>query len=169
MIALAQAAEWLVRRIGEIMAWSGLALVLVVAFDVIARYALDFGSVGMQESEWHLMAVGALFGMSYGLNQGEEVRVDVLYAGYSPRAKLAVDTTAALLLALVALAVVWLSIGFVERSYLMGEGSADPGGLPGRWLLKGLIPAAFLLVALQSLAQFVLRFGRLFGAGPAER
>ena len=155
VLAFADGAHRLVRIIGEAMAWTGLAMVLLIAFNVFARYLFAYGSVALQESEWHLMAVGALFGMSYGLNQGEEVRVDVLYAGFSPSAKLAVDTLASLLLLLVALAVLALSIGFVMQSYNLAEGSADPGGLPYRWVLKACIPIAFGLLALQALANFL--------------
>lgn len=155
VVAFADGAHRLVRIVGEAMAWTGLAMVLLIAFNVFARYLFAYGSVALQESEWHLMAVGALFGMSYGLNQGEEVRVDVLYAGFSPSAKHAVDTLAALLLFLVAIAVLALSIRFVMQSYDLAEGSADPGGLSYRWLLKACIPAAFALLAIQALANFL--------------
>ena len=170
VVAFADGAQRLVRVIGEAMAWTGLAMVLLIAFNVFARYIFAYGSVALQESEWHLMAVGALFGMSYGLNRGEEVRVDVLYAGFSPRAKHVVDIVAALLLLLVALAIVALSIGFVLQSYNLSEGSADPGGLSHRWLLKACIPAAFVLLALQALANFlVLCVGLINPAFAASR
>ena len=155
VVAFADGAHRLVRIVGEAMAWTGLAMVLLIAFNVFARYLFAYGSVALQESEWHLMAVGALFGMSYGLNQGEEVRVDVLYAGFSPRAKQIVDTLAALLLFLVSVAILALSIGFVMQSYNLAEGSADPGGLPYRWVLKACIPSAFALLSLQALANFL--------------
>ena len=161
---LAAAADRLVRTVGQLVAWSGLLMVLLIAFDVIARYLFAYGSVALQEGEWHLLALGALFGMSYGLNQGEEVRVDVLYDRFSPRAKLAVDVAAAFLLVFVALAVAWLSLSFVARSYGLGEGSADPGGLPWRWLLKAMIPAAFVLLAIQAAARCVLLMGVLLGS-----
>ena len=163
LLRVAGGADRLVRVAGQVMAWSGLLMVVLIAFDVIARYLFSYGSVALQEGEWHLMAVGALFGMSYGLNQGEEVRVDVLYDGFAPRTKLVIDVIAAILLALVSLAIAWLSISFVERSYILGEGSADPGGLPYRWLLKAMIPAAFLLLAVQAAARSVLLGARLRG------
>ncbi len=152
MIRLADEAERFVRAIGNALAWTGLAMVLVVAFNVCARYLFSFGSVAMQEVEWHLMAVGALFGMPYALNRGEEVRVDVLYAHFPPAARRWVDGLGALLLTAASVYVVWLAIGFVDQAYALNEGSPDPGGLPARWLLKAAIPAAFALLALQSLA-----------------
>ncbi len=149
---LTDGADGTVRIIGQIAAWSGLALVLLVAFNVLARYLFSFGSVALQEAEWHLMAVAALFGMSYGLNQGGEVRVDIAYARFPPRVQTVIDLVSALLLTVVALIIAYLCIAYVQQSYAIGEGSPDPGGLGYRYILKACLPLAFALLALQSLA-----------------
>ncbi|MBS8259911.1 C4-dicarboxylate ABC transporter permease [Roseibium polysiphoniae] len=154
-----------VRFIGSIAAWSGLALVLLVAFNVLARYLFSYSTVGLQEAEWHLMAVAALFGMSYGLNQGGEVRVDIFYARYSPRAKAIIDVIGNAALCVVAVYVVSLSINYVTSSYAIMEGSPDPGGLPMRFLLKAAIPAAFVLLALQAFAMTLRAIGELTDTG----
>jgi len=144
-----------VRIVGQVAAWLGLALVLLVAFNVLSRYALGISSVATQEAEWHLMAAGALLGMSYGLNQGGEVRVDVLYDKFSPELKATIDIIAAAMLMLASIFIVWLSIGYVNQSYSIGEISPDPGGLRYRFLLKALIPIAFVLLALQALSMML--------------
>jgi hypothetical protein len=71
--------EGAVRLFGWIAAWSCVALVLVVAGDVFIRYFLRTGAVWLQELHWHLISPIALFGMSYALYCGEQVRVDVLF------------------------------------------------------------------------------------------
>jgi TRAP-type mannitol/chloroaromatic compound transport system permease small subunit len=43
------------------------------------------------------------------------------------------------------------SFNFALDAYRMGEGSGDPGGLPYRWLIKGMIPLSFVLIGLVSL------------------
>lgn len=149
---VAYGASSLVRHIGHLSAWLGFALVCVVSFNVLSRYLFGFGSVALQEAEWHLMAAGALMGMSYGLNQGGEVRVDIFYANMSPRVQGIVDLIAAILLTLVAGIIAWLSVAYVQSSYLINEGSADPGGLGNRYLLKAVIPLAFGLLAIQGVA-----------------
>lgn len=166
VLQLADGADRLVRIVGEVMAWTGLAMVLLIAFNVIARYLFSYGVVGLQEMEWHLMAVGALFGMPYALNRGEEVRVDVLYGSFPPKVKLVVDAVGVLCLGIISLMIAKLALGFVAQSYALGEGSADPGGLPYRWILKAAIPAAFLLLAIQSFARFVFDLARLTGHRP---
>lgn len=149
---LAHGASSLVRHIGHLSAWLGFALVCVVSFNVLSRYLFGFGSVALQEAEWHLMAAGALMGMSYGLNQGGEVRVDIFYANMSPRVQASVDLIATVCLTVVAGIIAWLSIAYVQSSYLINEGSPDPGGLGHRYLLKAVIPVAFFLLALQGVA-----------------
>lgn len=161
---LAGGAERAVRFIGGILAFAGLALVLLVSFNVLARYLLGFSSVASQEMEWHLMAVGALFGMSYGINMGGEVRVDVAYEHFPPRLKAFIDLIAAALMCAASVIIAWLSINFVQQSFGIAEGSPDPGGLTGRWMLKAAIPLGFGLLALQAFAM-VLRAGQRMAGG----
>ncbi len=142
-----------VELVGRLTAWLVLGLVVLVAVNVLARYMFSAGTVALQELEWHVLAVTALVGMSYGINRGDEVRVDMLYANYGPRTKAAVDFLAALLMFLVAVFIIKVSINYVAQSYAYQEGSPDPGGLPYRYLLKALIPLGFLLLALQAVVE----------------
>jgi TRAP-type mannitol/chloroaromatic compound transport system permease small subunit len=166
LIRIANQAERLVRLVGHVAAWSALLLVLLVAGNVLGRYLLGIGSVAAQELEWHVMAFGALFGMAYGINQGAEVRVDVLYERFGPRTRLIVDLIGTLGLLVVSLALAWFAIGYVMQSYAMNEGSPDPGGLSQRYLLKGLLPAAFLLLAIQAAGMTLVNIARLIA--PAD-
>jgi TRAP-type mannitol/chloroaromatic compound transport system permease small subunit len=166
LIRIADQAERLVRVVGHVAAWSALLLVLLVAGNVLGRYLLGIGSVAAQELEWHVMAFGALFGMAYGINQGAEVRVDVLYERFGPRTRLIVDLFGTLGLLVVSLALAWFAIGYVMQSYAMNEGSPDPGGLSQRYLLKGLLPAAFLLLAIQAAGMTLVNIARLIA--PAD-
>jgi TRAP-type mannitol/chloroaromatic compound transport system permease small subunit len=139
--------------VGRITAWSTFALVLVMAGNVLLRYAFSTGSVWAQELEWHLMAPICLFGMSYALRHGEHVRVDVVYGGFSPRTKRIVDLIAAILAIVISVLVIKLSWNYVGQSWANNEASANPGGIPYRYVLKALIPIGFALLAVQSLAE----------------
>ena len=76
-----------VERIGHAASWLTLAIVVLMAVNVLLRYAFSIGSVWSQELEWHLLAPLVLVGMTYALQQGEHVRVDIFYARYSARAR----------------------------------------------------------------------------------
>jgi TRAP-type mannitol/chloroaromatic compound transport system permease small subunit len=142
-----------VDRIGRTASWLTLAIVVLMAANVLLRYAFSIGSVWSQELEWHLLAPMVLAGMTYALAQGEHVRVDVLYAHYPPRRQAAVDVLSALLAVAFALLVIRYSIPYVMQSYSIGEISSDPGGLTHRWVLKALIPLGFAVFAVQAAAQ----------------
>ncbi|MBL8671589.1 MAG: TRAP transporter small permease subunit [Alphaproteobacteria bacterium] len=156
--SLADGIDAVVDLIGRVTAWSSFALVLVMATNVLLRYLFSTGSVWAQELEWHLMVPICLFGMAYALRHGEHVRVDVLFARYSPRAKAAVDLLAALVAIAVCALVIHYSLAYVGQSWRNSEGSANPGGIPWRWALKALIPVGFSLFLLQSVAE-ALRAG----------
>src|SRR5512134_2467951 len=141
---LADRLERAVELIGRATAWLGLALVLLMAANVLLRYLFRIGSVWSQELEWHLMVPLVLFGMSYGILKDGHLRVDILYVKFGARTRLWVDFVAAVLLMLVALATFWLSLPYVEQAF--GEVSNDPGGLPYRWILKAFIPAGFAVL-----------------------
>jgi len=160
---LADRIDAVVDRLGQISAVAVAALVLVMASNVLLRYGFSLGSVWAQELEWHLMAPIALFGAAYALRHGEHVRVDVLYAGFSARNQARVDLLAGLSGLAVCVAVIWLSSGYVLQSWNQGEGSANPGGIPYRYVLKALIPAGFALLLLQFLAETLRAALRLRG------
>jgi TRAP-type mannitol/chloroaromatic compound transport system permease small subunit len=159
------AVERVVDLVGRAAAWLTLAVVLLMATNVLLRYAFSIGSVWAQELEWHLLAPLVLFGMTYALKQGDHVRVDVFYARFGARGQAAVDLLSAVLAVAVALLVIRYAIGYVQQSYSIGEISPDPGGLTHRWVLKSLIPLGFGLFALQAAAQGVMAGLRLARAG----
>lgn len=160
--------DHLVAAIGNLVAWIALALVVLVAANVLARYLLSAGTVALQELEWHLMAVLALVGISYGINRGEQVRVDMLYARFSPRTKARVDALAALLMLAVALVMMKLSFAYVGQSFALKEGSPDPGGLPYRFILKSFLPFGFALLAAQGVVEFTKAIMKLGLHGQAH-
>lgn len=155
-----------VERIGRAASWLTLAIVALMAVNVLLRYAFSIGSVWSQELEWHLLAPLVLLGMTYALQQGEHVRVDIFYARFPARVKAAVDLLAGVLAVVIAGLVIRYSIAYVQQSYSVAEISSDPGGLTHRWLLKALIPLGFTLFALQALVLCVGAARRLAGAAP---
>jgi TRAP-type mannitol/chloroaromatic compound transport system permease small subunit len=152
---LVERVDRVVDLIGRAASWLTLAIVVLMAVDVLLRYSFSIGSVWAQELEWHLLAPVVLIGMTYALQKGEHVRVDIFYARYSPRGQAAVDLLAAVLAVVFAGLVIRYSINFVHQSYAINEISSDPGGLTHRWILKALIPAGFALFGLQAAAQGV--------------
>jgi TRAP-type mannitol/chloroaromatic compound transport system permease small subunit len=157
MTKAVQRVEALIDGFGRATLYLTLAMIGLVAANVLLRYAFSFGSVWAQELEWHLLAAVILLGMSHALQRGDNVRVDVFYAGFGPRAKFVVDIVSHLLLLVIALLFIQLSLRYVGQSWAIAETSPDPGGIPWRWAIKGLIPVGFALVALQTLGALARR------------
>ena len=146
-----QRIEALIDGVGRVTLYLALAMIALVASNVLLRYAFSIGSVWAQELEWHLLAAVILLGMSHAMQRGESVRVDVFYADFSPRAKFFVNLVSGMLMVAIALIFIKLSVSYVAQSFAIDETSPDPGGIPYRWAVKGLIPLGFGLLLLQSL------------------
>lgn len=152
MLRTARAIDVVIDRIGQITGWFSLALVLVMASNVLMRYVFRTGSVALQELEWHLMAPVCLLGISYALLRDVHVQVDVLYGRFPIRTRRLIDLLSMIAVTLIAGLLFYLSIPYVEQSWRIGESSPDPGGLSHRWILKAIIPVGFALVFIQSVA-----------------
>jgi TRAP-type mannitol/chloroaromatic compound transport system permease small subunit len=149
---------------GKAASWLSLLLVLMVSTDVFLRYLFNITFVAVQELEWHLYALIFLLGSAYTLKYNAHVRVDVIYQRLSKRTRAFINVVGCLLFLFPGCyLIIKTSIPFVESSWAMHEGSPDPGGLPGRYLLKAAIPLAFALTALQGIAMFYENLMRLLG------
>ena len=97
-----------------------------------------------------------MLGIAFTLKEKEHVRVDVLYERFNERTRALVDMLGAILFLLPVNAFIfWISLDYVNFSWSLSESSAQPGGLPGVFLLKTLIPVMAGLVTLQGLAEFL--------------
>jgi TRAP-type mannitol/chloroaromatic compound transport system permease small subunit len=141
--------------VGRATSWLALVLALVMGANVLLRYGFSIGRIWAQELEWHLLVPIVLFGMSYALRHGEHVRVDVLFAKFTPRAKHAIDIFAAFLAMAFSLIVIWLSFHYVGQAWEANEGSPNPGGIDHRYIVKSLIPIGFALLFIQSVSQAI--------------
>lgn len=147
---------------GKIISFLMLLLVLNVTFDVMMRYLFHNSSVGMQEMEWHLFSIIFLFGISIALKDEGHVRVDFLYECFSPRKKAMINIFGTIFFLMpLALLILFGSVEYVNDAYVTHEISEDPGGLPFRWLIKGMIPAAFSFL-LFSAVGYILQNIRLY-------
>ena len=152
---LTDAIDHFVDLVGRATAWLALGIALVMGSNVLLRYGFSIGSIWMQELEWHIMVPICLFRMSYALLKGEHVRVDVVFQYFSPKNKLLVDVITALLGMIFCVLVILLAVPYVWQSWSIGEGTANPGGIEYRYIIKSLIPIGFAIYFLQSLSEAI--------------
>ena len=157
---LSAAIDRLNDRIGSAIQWLALVMVVVGAFNAIARYTGRFTGASLSsnaylELQWYLFSLIFLMGAAYGLNHDYHVRVDVLYARLGRRARAWIDLIgSALFLAPFAFVMLWVSWRPVANSWAILEISPDPGGLP-RYPIKTVILVSFFLLFLQAISQIV--------------
>lgn len=154
-LAFADLIDWITRAAGKIAAALLLALVALVFFNVFGRYIIGASPVWAQELEWHVMAPIALLGITVLMLEKGHVRVDMLYDKLSWRAQQGLDLFSMLCGVVIAVLFIKYSSGFVDSAWSIREGSPDPGGLPARYVVKAMLPAAFALFALQCLSNAI--------------
>ena len=156
MTALADRIDRLTTAVGRATAWLALAIVLLEFALVVARYLFALGSIWLSETVIYAHATLFMLAAAWTLRAGGHVRVDVFYAEASPRAQAIVDLAGSVLLLLpFALVLVWLGVPYAARSWAVLERSQEASGLPLVFVLKTLIPAFALLMALQGVAQAI--------------
>lgn len=154
---------------GKILSIVFLLMTFNVFFDVVMRYSFHNSSVAMQELEWHLFAIGILLGVSVSLIDEAHVRVDFLYDRWSVRTKAIINIIGTVFFLLpLALLIFFGSLDFVRDSYNIKEISENPGGLPYRYLIKGMIPLSFFLLIFTAFGYTVQNINLYRNAGSGK-
>jgi TRAP-type mannitol/chloroaromatic compound transport system permease small subunit len=148
--------EKIITKVGHLVSYLCGLLLLIIVAQVIARYAFGRGFVILEELEWHLYAVGFLIGLPYCAANDLNIRIDLLYAGFSRSKKAWMEIFSILVLFMPFVIMMLMhSLDFVAHSWNLGERSEAPLGLPYRWVIKSVIPVAFLLLALAGISRLV--------------
>jgi TRAP-type mannitol/chloroaromatic compound transport system permease small subunit len=139
---------------GKIFAWSYVLLMVVIIIQVVLRYGFNSGMVVLEELQWHLYAVGVMFGLSYAQTTNSHIRVDLFYSSFRAKTKHIIEILGILILILPFISVIFIhSLDFVADSWRINEHSESPSGLPWRWLVKSVIPLSMLLLGLAVLSR----------------
>lgn len=157
--------DGVIRRIGHVVMWTNVILIVVIILQVVLRYGFGRGLVVLEELQWHLYAIGIMFGASYSQMLDAHIRVDIVHARLSEKWKLRWDLFGILFLLLPFIVIIFLqSLDFVAESFRLGERSDAPLGLPWRWAIKSVIPISFGLLGIATIsraARIITNLGRV--------
>lgn len=168
LLGVSKGIDALTTAIGRVTFWLTLVMVLIGAFNVVTRYVgrelgVSLGGTLYIALQTQLFNLVFLLGAAYVLNKDGHVRVDILYAGYSERAKAWVDIFGTLFFLFPFCALgMYLSWGYVGRSWQQGEVNTNAGGLP-IYPIKTVILIAFGLLMLQGVSEIIKRIAVLRG------
>jgi TRAP-type mannitol/chloroaromatic compound transport system permease small subunit len=150
---------------GRIVSWLTFLMVILLSFNVLSSWLFLSSSIVISESITWMHSANFLLAAAYTLNRNEHVRVDIFYAKMSLKAKAVVDLMGTLLLLLpVCLFIIWASWSYVLLSWKLNEVSAEAGGLPYLFILKGFLIVMPLLLMIEAINQLILNLNILWQA-----
>jgi TRAP-type mannitol/chloroaromatic compound transport system permease small subunit len=163
LLAFSRGTDALSAAAAKVADWLVLAACLISAGNAAMRYLISYSSNGFLEIQWYLFGALVFLGASHTLRMNEHVRVDIVYAAVSDRARLWIDAIGFVVFFLpVTVYLTYLSIPFFRNSFLSGEGSSNAGGLI-LWPIKLVIPLGFAMLTLQGLSELIKRIAALQG------
>jgi TRAP-type mannitol/chloroaromatic compound transport system permease small subunit len=168
LLSLASAIDWLTEQIGRLAVMIVPLLVVIGFTNVITRFVgraigQQLSSNAAIEWQWYLFSILFLLLFAYILKHNVNVRVDFLYANWSPKQRAIVDLVGTLLFIIpFCLMGMYYSWGPIlsswgrqfDGTWGTWEISPDPNGLP-RAPIRSMILVGLGLLLLQSISQTI--------------
>src|SRR4051812_1181898 len=166
LLVFSRAVDALNEGVGKLTYWLILAAVLISTGNAVVRYSVNMSSNAWLEIQWYLFSFVFLFCAGYTLLHNQHVRIDIVTANLSGRAKAWIDIFGTVFFLLpMAIAIMWLSWPVFVDAYQSHEISTNAGGLlvwPGRLM----VPVGFFLLVLQGISEMIKRIAFLRGLIP---
>jgi TRAP-type mannitol/chloroaromatic compound transport system permease small subunit len=163
LLSISNAIDLLNQKLGDVCNFLILAACVVSAANAMIRYAFGYSSNAWLELQWYMFAIVIMFGAAYTFKRNEHVRVEILYLMLSERGQLWLDLIGTVVFLIPScLLLAYLSWPFFQQAYAVGEISSNAGGLI-RWPIKFVIPAGFVMLALQGVSEAIKRIAALKG------
>ncbi|HEU5282436.1 MAG TPA: TRAP transporter small permease subunit [Burkholderiales bacterium] len=166
LLSVSRAIDALNERIGRVILWLVLAMVLVSSGNAVSRYLLNLSSNAWLELQWYLFAAVFLLCAGYALLHNEHIRIDVVSSHLSRRTQMWIDVFGTIFFLFpVAGTIMWLSWPIFVNAWVSSEMSSNAGGLI-RWPARLMIPVGFFLLTLQGVSELIKRVAFLRGLIP---
>ncbi|MDE0725076.1 MAG: TRAP transporter small permease subunit [Alphaproteobacteria bacterium] len=155
-------------RLGRIVAWFALALVLTQFTVVLLRYVFGLGFIPMQESIIFMHSMLFLVAAGYTLLHDGHVRVDIFYGGATEINKARVNFFGVLVfLWPICAMLTWKALIFVGASVRVWEGSPEGTFMPF-WLLKCMLLVFPFVLTLQGFSVLIKSWLIMTGQEPID-
>jgi TRAP-type mannitol/chloroaromatic compound transport system permease small subunit len=166
LLALSRVIDAFTERVGRIVYWLILIVVLISAANASVRKLFNYSSNSFLEIQWYLFSVIFLFGAGYTLLHNEHVRIDIIQGKLSARAQNWIDVAGILLFLMpMSIIIMWLSWPLFIDSLTRHEVSTNAGGLIV-WPARLMVPVGFALLIVQGLSELIKRIAFLTGRIP---
>ncbi|MEK7875526.1 MAG: TRAP transporter small permease subunit [Pseudomonadota bacterium] len=141
---------------GTLVAWFNVLLVLVVAYEVISRYAFGAPTAWSFDLTYMLYSTIFMLGAAYALHQGAHIRTDFFFEKWSIRTRGMIDSIAYLGFFFPSL-IIFLVVSGSEGWYAfqIGETSEQTPWRPILWPFKAVVPLTCLLLLIQGVSETI--------------
>jgi TRAP-type mannitol/chloroaromatic compound transport system permease small subunit len=166
LLAVSRAIDAITERVGRIVYWLILVVVLISAANATVRKLFNFSSNAYLEIQWYLFSVIFLFLAGYTLLHNDHVRIDIIAGRLSRRAQNWIDVVGILLFLMpMSFVIMWLSWPLFVDSWARHEVSTNAGGLI-IWPARLMMPVGFALLIFQGVSELIKRIAFLAGRIP---
>jgi TRAP-type mannitol/chloroaromatic compound transport system permease small subunit len=166
LLKLARIIDAVNARIGRVLAWLILIVVIISASNATVRKVFDTSSNAWLELQWILFGAIFLLCSPWTLLSNEHIRIDIVNSMLPKRWRDRIDVIGHVFFLLpLTLVMIVTSVPFFIRSFSLNEQSANAGGLP-QWPAKSMILIGFFLLFLQGISELIKRIAVLLGRIP---
>jgi TRAP-type mannitol/chloroaromatic compound transport system permease small subunit len=141
---------------GIVVSWIIIPLTFVVVYEVIMRHFFNAPTGWGYDTLWMLYSAQFMIGGAYTLLKKGHVRIDIVYNKLSPRGQLIFDTIVyAVVFSSIMILFTWAGVRFASEAWATKEKLSTTNWFFPSGPIKTVIPIAFFLLSLQSLAELV--------------
>src|SRR5688572_12275126 len=141
---------------GTAVAWLSMPLVLIVSYEVFARYAFNSPTVWSFDMTYMLYGTIFMLGAAYALHKGAHIRTDFFFERWSVRTRNVIDSIAYIVFFFPSL-IVFFYVSGAEGwySFEIGETSEQTPWRPILWPYKWVVPLTCLLLLIQGVSETI--------------
>ena len=141
---------------GQATKWLAVALVVILTFEVLMRYAFNAPTTWAHLSSMMVSGAIVTLGLAYTQKHHGQIRIDIFYTKMTVRGKALVDTLCTVfLLGPLLAAFIRVSGSWMWKSWAEGEIRTESYWYPPAGPFRTVFFIGFCLLALQIVAQFV--------------
>ena len=149
------------RKLGKIMSFMIIPLIIILCYEVFARYVFNAPTIWAHEISGHIFGAYSVLGGGYVLLNREHIKSDVLYALFSKRGQAIIDLITFPVFFMFMSIIFYHGLQMAYTSTIYRETTVSFLRSPV-YPVKICIPVAAFLMLLQGAAQFIQTLGIVF-------
>jgi TRAP-type mannitol/chloroaromatic compound transport system permease small subunit len=141
---------------GMLVAWLNIPLVIVVAWEVIARYFFHAPTIWSFDVTYMLYGTIFMLGAAYALHKGAHIRTDFFYEKWSVKTKGMVDSISYIVFFFPSIVMLLAASGNEAwYAWTINETSEQTPWRPILWPYKSVVPITCVLLLVQGVSEVI--------------